>query len=435
MKNAIKKYKALWILVIVLGVLVGVYASLGASVNPDITGELYPMADGEQPQHVEIENAYGKFVFENRGGEWTVESGGKTYRAHAEKMDLMTQALKGFTLSRVLESGDAQYGLETPQAKVKLQTDKGKAHTFEVGNQTVSANDNYVADAANGIIGVTPAAKVAQFTGSIAAYRDKEVFTVDTAKLVQIGYYDGEELALSLAKDAEGNWWLAYPFEAPARNIEMQEFLEVLRGWQVAGFPDMENVTTEEMGVDPAKESLMLVDANGDTQVLSFGNDSGTGRFVQNGGEDDIVMLYKADIDLSHLTPETMMLIAPLRDTVDKVSAISVAVDGQEYRFEVNNAAQTASVNGRLIDYDDFISVFYKYIMQIATGRDDAGPAPGARSVAVMRTEYADGAVVGLTLIERDEDTYFMELNGEAVYYMPKDRLDALMERVSSVAE
>ena len=412
-----------------MAVLVVSYITVSASDDPNVSGYLYPRGKVEGIEAIQIKNSFGTFSFAKGEDGWTLEHKDNRYRAYSKKMDLMTAALAEMAVERVFDEALPQYGLTPPMAEVMF-TMNGKPHHFVVGEEAADRTSSYVRNEDSGVVALVGAEKVAQLTGSLAAYRDKNVFTVDLPLLAQLGYYKNSELELALERAGQDEWNIVFPFEAPARNLEMADFLSMLNKWTVAGFPDMEQVSVAEMGLEKPEESLLLVDVSGNMQVLEFGNISGTGRFVRNGEEDDIVVLYTADVDLSHLRPEGLMNVAPLRATLDKVRSISVAdADGNEYLFDVNDAAQTASVNGRLVDYNDFIHVFYKYIMTQATGRDDAG-ARTLEPVAMMETVFIDGTRKNLVILPRDNDTYFILADGEAVFYLPKAHIDELFARI-----
>ncbi len=428
----LKQHKKLIILVVVLAVLIIVYAVVSQSNDPQLSGKLFSM-DGQQAEHIEITNGYGVYTFDVQDGKWIVSEKGQQYRTNDEKIKLMLDAINRFTISRVLDQEIGLYGFEKPTASVKVRTQSGAEHSFLVGNATPSSSSAYVKNTDNNVVAITPTANVAQFDGSLTAYRDKNVFTVDNANLRQVAYYKNGELFVSLVSDGT-DWYLNYPYEAPARSIVTNEILEMLKGWTVAGFPDMEQVKESDMGLSEAKDALILVDASGNQQTLEFGNESGAATFVRTGGENDIAMLYTADIDFSQLNAQSLLFVSPLRANIDEISSIDMNIGGEEYTFEVNSAAQTASLNGRMIDYADFVGIYYKYVLLLADGRDDAG-AKDTQAAAYMKTTLTNGQELMLALLPRDDSTYFMGLSdGSAVYYMDKARLDALAERVKAIA-
>lgn len=429
----LKKHKRLLVLLIVLVVLIVSYILISTSGDPKLSGTLFSLG-GQQINKIELKNGYGEYEFTLEDGAWTVAENGQSYRTNSEKMKLMLDSLNDFTLTRVLDQEIGLYGFEKPLADVTVKTDRGNEYSFQVGNVTASASSAYVKDSKSNTVGVTPTANVAQLDGSLAAYRDKNVFTIDSANLRQIVYYKGGQASAGLVSNDGKSWYLNYPYEAPAKTLVVNELLAMINGWKIAGFPDLEQVSTDDMGLTDQSDALVLMDANGNKQALQFGKESGAATFVRTGSEDDVAMLYTADIDFTEFNEKSLLFVTPLRASLEDVSAMDITAGGREYKFEANHAAKTASVNGRLIDYEDFVGIYYKYIMLIADGRDDEGPKENT-AAAQMSTTIVDGQKLSLMLVPRDESTYFMVLSdGTSVYYMNRERLEALLERIEAVA-
>ncbi len=418
-------------LIVMAGVLVLLaigFAVISTSTDPAVTGKLFEISDSEDIDSITVTNSYGTFGFKRIDGDWMVSDGNSEYRASDEKMVLMLAALENFEVSRMLEQGNEMYGLDNPYALVSVNMKDGKTHAISVGNTTVSANDNYVQGEVG--IGVTAAANVAQFDSSLTAYRDKNVFTVDVASLEQIGYYKDGELLISLVQGPD-RWGITYPFESDARSILMQEFLAMMTGWTVAGFPDTTQISVEEMGFEQRGEALYLVDEMGNTQTIEFGAESGTGTFLRTGGEEDVAVLYTADIDLSTMNPIDMMFVSPLSATHEEVSVMDINIGEQTYKIEVDEAVQSASINGRLIEFDAFAAIFFEYITMLADGVDMQGK-PG-ELVATLTTTRTDGGTQTLSLYARDEQTYFMDFGEDIMFYLDADRLYDLQTEIENV--
>ncbi|MEA4854655.1 MAG: DUF4340 domain-containing protein [Christensenella sp.] len=428
----LKKHKKLLVLLAVLAALIILFIFVSTSGNPAISGKLFSI-DSSQIGQVELKNQYGEYTFTLQNGKWIVGQDGQEYRTNDEKMKLMMDALGNFTVSRILDQEIDAYGLKDPLADVTVKTSDGKEYSFLVGNTTVSSSSAYIKDAQTGLVGLTPTANVAQLDGSLTAYRDKNIFTIDNANIRQIIYYKNGQPSVGLVSDGT-NWYLNYPYEAPARAIVTQEILTMLNGWTIAGFPDPEQVSAGDMGLDNNSDALVLVDAQGKQQALQFGKQSGSATFVRTGGEDEIAMLYTADIDFSALNAEDLVFIAPLKTQVSNVASITVAAENERYVLEANHEAKTASLNGKLINYEDFISIYYAYITLLADGRDDKG-ATDMTPVAELSTMLSDGSTLSMTLVPRDDSTYYMALSdGTSFYYMEKQRLEELMQRIRAVA-
>lgn len=425
------KHKKLLVLLIILAVLIVAYIALSTSEDPGISGKLFSI-EGQQVEWIELKNNYGEYDFTLENGAWTVSENGQSYRTNPQKMKLMLDSLNDFTLSRVLDQEIGLYGFEEPVANVTLRTDAGEEYAFLVGNTTASASSIYVKDAKSNVVGITATATVAQLDGSLSAYRDKNVFTIDSTNLRQLVYYKAGQPAIGLVSNGE-NWYLSHPYEAPANALAVNELLAMINGWTIAGFPDMEQIDETDMGLADTSDALILVDANGNKQMLQFGGTSGSATFVRTGGEGDVAMLYTADIDFTGFDEQNLLFVTPLRAPLERVSTMTIMLDGQEYELKADHAAKTASQNGRLIDYEDFVGIYYKYILLVADGRDAAGPKDKT-VVAQMRTTADDGQELNLTLVPRDESTYFMVLSdGTSVYYMNRQRLEALAERIAAV--
>ena len=129
----------------------------------------------------------------------SVAADGSTYRTHSNKMELMIGALKEIPVTRVLDEELPDYGLESPQAVVTCTTSKGNTHSFAIGNETVSHSEVYIRDQRNGKVMITTTGAVAQFTGSLSAYRDKEIFTIDKQNIVTVEYYQNGQHQLTVS--------------------------------------------------------------------------------------------------------------------------------------------------------------------------------------------------------------------------------------------
>ncbi|MBP0962672.1 MAG: DUF4340 domain-containing protein, partial [Oscillospiraceae bacterium] len=214
-----KKYRTLIILAAAAILLCGIYIWMETTDDATISGSLYRMAEDETVTGIKISNIYGnyEFVLDDQQ-DWNVAADGSTYRTHSNKMELMIGALKEIPVTRVLDEELPDYGLESPQAVVTCTTSKGNTHSFAIGNETVSHSEVYIRDQRNGKVMITTTGAVAQFTGSLSAYRDKEIFTIDKQNIVTVEYYQNGQHQLTVDRSG-GSWMLTYPFEAPARNV------------------------------------------------------------------------------------------------------------------------------------------------------------------------------------------------------------------------
>ena len=428
-----KKHLGVILLAVAAVVLGGIYLWLETTDNAMISGALYSLAEDEEIVSISIHNRYGEYDFElAENGRWTVTSDGNSYRTHASKMELVVSALTNVNITRILGEEIADYGLEKPEATVACSTNRGVTHTFAVGNETVSRSEAYIRDENSGKVMVTTTAAVAQFTGSLSAYRDKEIFTIDKNNIASIDYYKDGERVVSLSKTG-GSWNLNYPFEAPARQIEMNEFLSDCVKWTAAGFPDEGDLNYAGMGLEDSGTWIDFTDAAGSAQRLLIGSQRGTGTYVRTGGEDEVAVMYTTDLDLSRLDPNVLIFVSPLKCTIDQVASITVQTAAGSDTFEVEQLenGQRITSDGVEINSTQFTSVFFKYLAMNADGY--APGEPGQGTVAVLTTTYVDGTTAQLVLLPRDESTYYMLVDGKTDFYINVSELEELLYRIDRV--
>jgi len=428
-----KRYRGLIIAAVICVILGGVYFFLSSGQDAADTGLFWTPRRGEEVTAVDLENEFGAFMFSlEKDGRWMVESDGE-FRTNPEKMKLFTAALNHLPIKRVLDSQLPEYGLDEPRARVSFTTNKGRTLGFEVGGTTASMSDVYIRDLVSGKVMLTGIGSAAQLTGSIAAYRDKEVLTVDGYNINRIAWYEDGVLVVAAEKPQGGEWKLTEPFPAPARQVILGEVVSAIRKWGIAGYPEGRDYAS--MGLDQPTRRLELADGAGTVQRIEIGGDaSSTTTYARTGGTDEVVMLFSVDLDFSMLTPEALMFVAPLRTTIEMVQAISISTPAGESVFTIDRSQgeELITIGAKEYSLMEFSSVFVKYIGMSAEGRDPA-PRPDGPPEAVLKTWYTDGKVTELHLLHRDANSYYMDWGEGIEFYMRRDALPELLSRVQNL--
>lgn len=423
-----KKHKSIFILFLTAVLCAGFYLLIAQNIGAEDTGKLFELGKNEQVTSVKLKNEYGEFAFDKENDEWVV-SAGETYRTNEKKMKLFIDALHDFAYSRQLEDDNGEYGLSAPAVELAFATNENKTYEFAVGNMTASQNDVYVRDESTEKIYIIPLQSVVQFTGSLAAYRDNEVFSVDIGQIAEVEYYKNKELQVSLLTEDQDTWYMQHPYRQLARKIEMQEFMTMLKSWTVAGYPTLEEADYEAVGLENPEDILVVTDRNGKTQEIAFGKSDGTITYVRIGDRQEVVGLYTADVDLSRLDGNTMVYVAPMKAPISEVASITIE-GADKYTFELQEDAEIVTCNGRLVGYAQFEKVFYKYVSLIAGGGEKEPVKPQGKPLLTLTSEYRQGQKTTLELYERDDATYYMGINGEVQFYMEKEKLADLIQRV-----
>lgn len=435
MKKGKQNIRTIIILICVCVVLAAAYVLITANEDPAAAGMLIKLS-GDSIAEVKIDNEYGSFVFEQQDGAWVVESDG-VYRTNPEKMNLLLGCLEEFRIDRMLPDEKSEYGFDKPQAKVDVTTRGGREYSFVVGNEAIKGSSVYIKS--NGQIMLTPTGMTSQLTGSLAAYRAKDVLMVDPSAIRSFDYYIEGQKTLSITDTDYQNWTMNYPFEAPARKVIMNELISKLRSLVIAGYVDT-GVNVEETGLANPTRKMVLTDEAGVQQTLEFGAISGNQQYVRIGTKDDIVKLYTIDLDFSNITPQGVMYFAPLNIGTSEAQSLSIQAGGAAYNIDLKHNGQdiTANVNGKEISFSDFISIYYKYIALNADGYDTEQAEPG-ECEAVCTTTLISGKKIELSLYRRDADTLYMYVNGQMLtsgqmsFYTERNSLTELLYRLQSI--
>lgn len=429
-----KKYLPIIIgAILVVAFAVG-YFILSSDKPIEEAGILFELQNDEEINSIVIVNEHGIFSFaQDEEESWYVSSESSNYRANVAKIELLLSSLESFKVIRVLDDESEEYGLSSPSSMVQFATNTGNTYSLAIGNPGADVSNIYVKDLINDTILISDLASVAQLTGGLTAYRDKSVYTVDISNIKRIEYYQQDEYIVGCYNETVDIWYLDYPFDSQARHIELNELVGAMKGWSVAGYPD-KDLSLSDMGLETPEESIVITDGDGNTQRIDFGLGNNTVRYARLGGTDDIVEMYAIDIDLSIMRPDTLLFVAPLKCTLDEIESINIMADGKDYTLTCDPASETATLNGKNISYDEFISVFFKYISMVASGRDTKSAA--GENIAKFTTVFKDGTTAQLELLERGDDTYYMKINTEtsSIYYLKAEKLSKLMERLNVIS-
>lgn len=411
---------------VVAAILAVTWLLLVNNQDPGRTQQLFRPKRTEEISRIEIKNNYGDFRFCRDGQTWLVSDGIGSYLTNAEKMKLLTESLLHFKVLRLLETEQPEYGTHQPRAAVQFETNHGRKFLILVGNPCPDRAESYAAAGSLAGTIITDAASVAQLTGSLSAYRTKDVFSIDFARLQSLEYSAGGEKRLAFHREEDGAWALDYPFSSGARKLEISEFLAGMSRWRIADYPGQFKPASAGRN-----ESLRITDASGCSQTIELGAVEGVHRYARIGGREDVVALYASDVDLTVLSPEALVYETPLYESINNVSAIYMNIGGSTIKAEIDARAGVAKVNGRLVDYGAFTGAYHRYVLLLADGWD-AEPEPG-EPVAQFISTLTDGSERMLTLYTRDEKTLYMEYGKGQGFYMELKRLQKLCDRLENL--
>lgn len=422
-----RKYWRTILLGVVVVILAGVYFVLSTDKDPTATGQVYPFSPGESLQEFTVQNAYGIFTFTKQNGSWILTSPA-LYRVNQQKVKIMEEFLLGLPIKRVLKDELQEYGFVDPAVKIDFTTMRNDKETLYIGNPTPSQSQVYLKDAKSGAIFVVDLGSISQFDGSLNAYRDKEIFAIDKSTITRISYYRDGKKEVTLERHSPKDWWLTYPYQAPARYIELNQMMAQMMNWSAVGYPSQVDPDIAGMGLDKPADILEVTDGSGNIQRLEFGISKDGKTYVRTGGKMDIAEMFSVDIHLDLFSPTKLLFLTPLRTTIGQVSRIDIESDQSTITFVIDHSVDPPqiSLNGGQVPYDRFVSFFVKYITMNASGYDPSGQP--LEQVMRLTTTYIDGTTQSVKLLGRNETTLYLEINGNADFYVTQAEITQLTD-------
>lgn len=424
-----KGYRSIFILLIIVIVLGSVYFILNSRTDPAATGQLFRLPQGDEIKTIHLTNNYGKFVFQKNEEGWILTEPGN-YRVFPEKAAIMEKFLIALPIIRVLDSQLGEYGLTNPRITVDFTSKKNIHKTFSIGNLAPSQAQIYIKDTQNGKIYLCDAGYIAQLEGSLNAYRTKEVFSIDKYNIAGIIYYKNGEKAVGLKKLSGRDWVLDFPFEGPVRNIEINEILKNMTKWSISGFIDKEPLENSKIGLKDPVAAVEVLDANGRSQRIEFGNSDNGMIYTRTGSQEDIAKVFQVDVDFSLFSTENLLYFVPLKTTIDSAIKIEIVTPLKSTTVDIDHSADLSIIrsNGKVLNYEKFVSFFVRYIGLSANGYDQT-TFTGQPSMT-LTTTLINGQKAMLRLYTRDANSFYMVAEDNSHYFVNKDKVDLMMERL-----
>jgi len=416
-----------------------------SSRSDDGEKRLYRLDKTETIETICLENRSASLKFwKNEDQQWMVKEAGLTgderaaaeYSAGAEKMNLLLDALSGLTVTRWLDEENPEYGLsgEGISSTVTFTTSQGNHYGFTAGNQTMTRSHVYIRDVNSGQTAITDLGAVAQLGGGVDSFRSRAVFRVDMDQIRALEYRTGQARPLILEQTG-GRWQMKAPYVSPAREIEITELLSEMKDWNLCAFASSTAYSREQMGLSGGGSVLTLTDALGNTQTLEIGKPVDGLVPVRNGEKDDILLLYADEVNLEYLNADKLLFFAPLKADVDQVKGLQLEVDGTVLKFALDSEHNQFYCNGIPVDPEAFYSFYMSYMAMTAVGGDSKEPEESGAQLASLTTEYKDGSVKQVRLVQRDTDTCYMVVNNSySGFYTSHEKLMTLISKLNRLA-
>jgi hypothetical protein len=172
------------------------------------------------------------------------------------------------------------------------------------------------------------------------------------------------------------------------------------------------------------------LDANGKLQRIEFGNIDNGMIYARTGSQEDVAKVFQVDVDFSMFSAEKLLYFVPLKTTIDSIAKIEIVTSTESTTIDIDHAADPPIIrsNGQVLEYEKFVSFFVKYIGLSANGYNQTKFT--GQPAMTLTTTFSNGQKATLRLYTRDANSFYMVTEDNSHYYVNKDKVDLMMERL-----
>lgn len=435
-------YKNAVILLVVLGLLIGVYVGVNMRGNDkeeeavdNVTQDMNILElNRDEIKEITVENKEGKLIFEKKEIEKEVQKDNETVKekvkewtaTYPEGLKINTSRVNSIetnisklSASKVIEENAedvAQYGLDNP-IRLTVKLNDGTTRIIELGDQTPGKDGYYIKQkdekkvyTISGYIGDI-------FKADKNDIRDKGLVAFAVEDITALALDRNGSLVFSATKKREGefdNWLLTAPIEANTNSAAVGPILESLTSVNVKSYVEENATDLAQYGLDTPHYAL-TVEAGQNKTGLLIGKEKEKDKEVYaklaDGNEVftlDISPFNYLDKPLKEIVEAFAYIV-----NINEVNKILVEIDGKTVVSEIKTDAEDKDNDRFTVDGRD------------ASITDDSGSQP-------FRKYYQ--ALIGITLSDvevgakpegKPEITFTYHLKKEPgimkVEFIPKD--------------
>ncbi len=439
------------VLLVLIGALIALPYLPTAEAEPSSstysTPDSIPIVSVEEDsfKSAEIKNEYGTIKITKSGDAYTISD----LNGLPEDASLIGSAAtkaRNISSTRLVDEKPSdlkQYGLDKPQATVKVSSSDGDK-TFEIGAYTAGNSEMYV-KSAEGAVYVVYKSTLEPFLMPLTYYVDKTLtafypkydaeagLLFPPYKSITLGG-TGREQEINIIptvkkEDDDTPVFYSYEMTSP-RKTSVDSAERVLKLMDLFGIKADETIalrpTEEELEGYGLKEPVYTIKASYEeddfkgTLDIKLGNTK-DGRYYAMTG--DVPVVYAVSEGAIPIAKAGYMDLIPrlvFIPYINKVSTLTLDLDGKSYKFElVTNEEDelTVTMGGETISSDIFRK-FYQLLIYVTADEELTEEVSGRASIK-MTYDYNDGKKSDvLELIPYGTRKLAIVLNGEGMYSM-----------------
>lgn len=439
-----KLYRNAIILVVVLGLLIGVYAvvknkkaSNTQADNVD-TIKIFDL-DTDKMAEITLENKDGTFVFvretvkekendkEVERKVWKISSP-RDLKIDESKVNSIAINFATLIADKVIEdnaSDLAKYGLDKPVV-VSVKMDDGTVKALEIGDETPTKGGYYVKEN-----GSSKVYTIGSYTGEKLKVgkndlRDKVLFTIKSEDIIGFSMERKGQIVFSSKKLGDVDWSMTSPIQGNVNTSALAPMLDAVAKASVMNFVEENAADLEKYGLtNPAYSFEIETSAGKNKLLLGSEKEKGKEIYAKLADNNEVFTISEESFNFLDKPLKEIIEVFAYIVNINDVNKIVVEMDGQTVTSDIQTDKDDKdkdkfSVNGKDVsglkdDKDSqLFRKYYQALIGVTLSDIEIGADPSGKP-EITFTYYLKKApgTMKVEFIPKDDRYYYVMRNGQ----------------------
>jgi len=326
-----------------------------------------------------------------------------------------------------------KYGLNTDRS-FTITLDDGAVHKFRIGSKTPIGVSYYFMEDGGDTVYTIASSKAELFMSPLKDFRNKNLYSVDPEKLVNIkitrSNKDTLELNRTYADGSFGDWTLAKQNTTCNETLVQTKVIDKLTSVYVADFVDDEPQDLASYSLNNPRYILEFKENDNESEQIVIGATTENGCYVKIS---DSPCVYMVSIDaLAFLDIDSDALHAKeaYSQSMSNISSIEIAdkLNINTLKISYNDNKYTFSINETKIDEIKFMKIYDK-IMSIPIEGEVSSSVDGDVEATFTINFNGNKAPDILKFIPYNATNYAMSLNDKSIHFVQKNYISDILQK------
>lgn len=380
---------------------------------------------------ISITNSNGKFSFEKKDDNWIYA---ENPEIELEQITVNSLSWDYITLkpNRILDENPIdldQYGLETPNATVRLGLKDESEVTFLLGNASEAKNGYYFMKQGDKTVYLMSSLESENILHPFEYYRKSILFNASEEGIKKV-VYQADEHQYEIVKGDKNSWEMLQPYPREVYAAEFSEnILTPALSLKIGAYYD--DLSPEECGLNHPVYTLQLVSGKDASDTLYIGNENESGFCYAMWKEKKKVFgIDKSSLAFFETSPLMYMQPYVYLPHIQTVKSFEGYVGEEQFFMEIKRSGDktTYYYNEKEIESDLWKEKFQVLLTAEIIGFTDKLPNDNSFPVICYKATLTDGSVTEVNFYPYDERNYAVTYNGYICFLVNVNTVNTILE-------